>query len=734
MKRHNQGLNDSIPAVERKAIRAVWILCALVWAALPALADQNYSQQVFFENGVSATASYFYSAGKVSGPSRLQLVNGRLPLDTSEFVSGPNSLRLQWQSMPGGNWSVELSLPTWPNRFIDFTGHNLYLWLYSDADLRSDELPKIALKDRTGGFTHPVSLALFTSNPARGKWVRVRIPFQSLQSASVHEYQSSQTNAIVFLQGNSDAAPHTLLIDDIRIEDDAPLSRKPPVAPTNLRATGYERHVDLSWDATEDGSVAQYVVYRSIHGGPYRAIGVQRNGVHRYEDYFGGGIAGASYKISARTSAMRESGFSNTAVASTHPMTDDELLSMVQEASFHYYWDGAEPHSGMARESNPGNDDIVAVGGSGFGIMSLVVAADRGFAPRQAIVDRLLRITEFLAHADRYHGVWPHYLSGSTGRVLPVFGIYDDGADLVETSFLMQGLLTARGYFTRDDAPERELRERITRLWEGVEWDWFAATPNKDALYWHWSPDFGFHIANRLQGWNETMITYLLAIASPTHPVPAGLYYTGWAAEGNPAHPFGKGATFYGIKLDMNYTPNSPGPLFFTHYSFLGYDPRGVRDKYANYFVNNCNESLVQQRYAIENPKHFAGYGADAWGLSAVTGPHGYREYKPFAEDDGTLAPTAAVSAYAYTPGPSLLAIKHFYRDLGAQVWDIYGFRNAFNQQLDWYSPDELGLNQGPQVVMIENGRTGLLWRSFMANPEMKRMQTAIGLEPDPQH
>jgi exo beta-1,2-glucooligosaccharide sophorohydrolase (non-reducing end) len=716
-----------------RGIRTAGILFAVVCVSLPVLADRNYSQQVFFENGVSATGSYFYSAGKPSAPSRLELVSGRLPLDTSHFVSGPNSLRLQWQSMPGGSWSVEVSLPTWPNRFINFPGKNLYVWLYANADTQSGALPKFALRDRSGGFTHPMALSAFSGNLAHGKWVRVRIPFARLQSASLHKFQSAQTSGIVFLQGDSDAAPHTLLIDDIRIEDDAPINGKLPAAPIHLRATGYERHVDLSWDAPDDGNVAQYVVYRSIHGAPYQAIGVQRNGVHRYEDYLGDDHARASYKVSARTSAMRESAFSKIASASTHSMTDAELLSMVQQASFRYYWDGAEPHSGMARESNPGNDDVVAVGGSGFGIMSLVVAADRGFALRQAIVDRLLRITDFLAHADRYHGAWPHYLSGSTGRMLPVFGIYDDGADLVETSFLMQGLLTARGYFNQDNTSERELRNRITRLWEGVEWDWFAATPNKDALYWHWSPDFGFRLANRLQGWNETMITYLLAIASPTHPVPASLYYTGWAAEGNPSHSFGKGATFYGIKLDMTYTPNSPGPLFFTHYSYLGYDPRSVRDKYANYFVNNRNESLVQQQYAIENPKHFIGYGADAWGLSAVTGPHGYREYKPFTEDDGTLAPTAAVSAYAYTPGPSLLAIKHFYRDLGAQVWDIYGFRNAFNQQLDWYSPDELGLNQGPQVVMIENGRTGLLWRSFMANAEMKKMQAVIGMKPDPQ-
>ncbi len=380
-------------------------------------------------------------------------------------------------------------------------------------------------------------------------------------------------------------------------------------------------------------------------------------------------------------------------------MTDDELLTMVQEASFRYYWEAAEPNSGMSRGKHPrrrrchrarsqrlwhhGNDRR-----SGPQLCS---------ARSEEIVDRLLRTTDFLARADRYHGVWPHFLSGKTGHVLPVFGIYEDGADLVETSFLMQGLLAARQYFNKDDEKEQRLRNNITQLWQCVEWDWFRATPNKDALYWHWSPDYAFHIANRLQGWNEVMITYLLAIASPTHPVPASLYRTGYTGEGT-THTYGERHTYYGIQLDMNYVPGSPGPLFFTQYSYQGYDPHGWRDKYTDYFINNRNEALVSQAYSIANPLHMKGYGADAWGLTAVDGPRGYREYKPFDEDDGTIAPTGVISSYAYTPQQSLLALKHFYRDLGAQVWDIYGFRDALNQQENWYSGITMGLNQAPMA------------------------------------
>ena len=708
---------------------AAMTMCGALALPHRAVAQESWAQHVIFENSISPTA-YFYSSGKAVPPSTLEMVGNKLPVESAHFVSGPNALKLHYASRANGEWAAELRLATWPNRPLRMDGDTLSLWLYSETPLHAGELPMIALRDATNGFTAQVALGDTVNHLEAGKWTRVLIPLSRFQSVSVHPFDPARVNTVIFAQPSGDSGEHTLLLDDVRIEDAAREHRPAPPAPQGLTARGYGRHVELAWTPLPVAQVDQYVVYRSVNNEPFRAIGVQRPGVRRYEDFVGDDHFRARYRATARTAAMAESAPSATVEASTHPLSDDELLSMIEEASFHYYWDGAEPHSGLALESKPGGDDIVAVGGSGFGIMSMIVASERGFEPRDAIVDRMLHITSYLAHADRFHGVWPHFLSGSTGHVLRVFGMYDDGADLVETSFLMQGLLAARGYFTRDTPKERQLRQEITALWEGVDWDWFRATPNKDALYWHWSPDWGFYIANRLQGWNETMITYMLAIASPTHPAPASIYYSGFAAEGNPSHPFGKAATYYGLPLAMNYSNGFAGPLFFTHYSFMGYDPRGVRDKYADYFVNNRNESLIQQKYAIENPHHFKGYGADEWGFSAVTGPRGYREYRAGPEDDGTIAPTAAGGAYAYTPAESLLALKHFYNDLGAKVWDVYGFRNAFNETEDWYSPDELGLNQGPQAVMIENGRTGLVWKSFMANPEMRTMQKKIGLTP----
>lgn len=706
-------------------IRIVLFLAA---ASRISLADQNYSQQVFFENSLSP-GSYFYSDGKAISPSMLKLVDGKLPVETGAFISGPNSLKLSWKSLPDGGWSVELKLYNWRNRLLSFPGSRLFLWLYAAYGIKAVDLPRLALRDGEGGFTRLLDVAKFTTDIPPRTWTRVGIPLASFPSASLRPFRPVRLNTVILVQGTADAAAHTLLLDDIRVEDDPPPVQTAPASPVGLRAKGYERHIDISWQPVEDPSLAQYVIYRSVGGEPFRAIGVQRPGVNRYCDYTGEPGITAAYRVTARTSSLRESPPSATAAASTRTMNDEELLTMVQEASFRYYWEANEPHSGMTRENTPGDDDVVALGASGFGIMATMVAADRGFITHQQAIDRLLQVTAFLSAADRYRGAWPHFLSGRTGGRLPVFGIYDNGADLVETSFLMEGLLAARQYFRHDGPSGEMLYQRISSLWAGVDWDWFRATPNRDALYWHWSPEFSFFIANRLTGWNEVMITYLEAIASPAHGIPASDYYSGWVGEAI-HNQYANGKSYFGIILPVG--GNTGGPLFFVDYSFMGFDPRGIHDRFTDYYQNNRAQALINQQYCIHNPHHWKGYGADSWGLTAVDGPGGYVPYEPTLDnDDGTLAPTGAISAFPYTPEPSMAALKHFYRDLGAQTWSIYGFRDAFNLQENWYSGIVMGLNQAPMVVMIENYRTGVVWKSFMANPEIGSMLERIGFHQD---
>jgi hypothetical protein len=712
---------------------------ALLLCATSATADQHFSDEVFFDTSLAPDA-YFYSEGQASGPSRLALVDGKLPVTTAHFISGPNALRLAWTSARGGNWSAEIRSYRWRNRPTRWAGTTLYAWAWSEQPIAARDLPQLALvdsleKDWSNNPTAPLPLAQFTGDIPAKRWVRIAIPLTRFRPTSIGGFDPSRVGRLVLSQGAAaDGKAHELILDDLRLQPDPGATAAPP-APSGLIATGYERHVLLQWQPDADPGIAQFVISRSLNGGPWKDVGVQRAGVTRYVDWIGDPHARAAYRVTARTSALAESTPSNLATAATHPMTDDQLLTMVQDASFHYYWDAAEPNSGMARESQPGDDDLVALGASGFGVMAMIVAADRGFVPRDAAVQRMLRITRFLDRADRFHGAWAHFMSGRTGRAIPLFQIYDDGADLVETSFMMQGLLAARGYYNRDTPAERELRARITRLWESVDWNWFRATEKRDALYWHWSPDYGWEIHFRLEGWNEVMITYLLAAASPTHPVPPSIYSTGYTGHEG----YGTPRTYFGITTTQSYipptatSPGSTGPLFFTHYSYLGYDPRGVRERYSNYFKSNQALARISQAYSIANPGKFKGYGADSWGLTAVDGPDGqYHEYKPFLTDDGTIAPTGAIASYAYTPAASLAAIKHWYRDLGDRLWGIYGFTDAFNQQLDWVSGINMGLNQAPQTVMIENGRTGLVWRSFMANPEIHAMQRKIGLVPDP--
>jgi len=705
-------------------------------------ADTDYFRHVLFDNSLTPDR-YFYSSGRASSPSSLTLDHDRLPVTNKQFFTGPNSLVLEWKSSPGGGWAVDIEVPRWRNREIYYAGDTLYFWCFSDQPLPSEALPLLALSDTEHGFTEPLDLRRFSKALPRNQWVQIAVPLRAFISASIVAFNPHRVGALTFVQSRSDDQPHRLLLDEIRIDSPADRVSVKLKAPTEVRAVGYERHIDLSWAADNNPTVERYVIYRSTSGGSFQPIGIEERGNHRYTDWVGAPDLQRTYKVAASDITYHESPLSPAVSASTRVMNDENLLTMVQEASFRYYWEAAHPNAGTTRENLPGRDEIVATGASGFGIMTLIVGVDRKFITREQGIQRLSKIVDFLEKADRYHGAWPHFLNGATGKRLPVFGMVDNGGDLVETAFMMQGLLAARGYFNTTTQAESNLRQRITRLWESVEWDWYRINSNNDALYWHWSPEYSWYIHHRLTGWNEVMIVYLLAIASPTHGVPASLYSTGWAGQSEaavhyrersdepvPGDHYSNGGTYHGIKLEVGVAPG--GPLFFTHYSFLGFDPRGIRDQYTNYFNNNRAIAEINRAYCIENPGRHKGYGAENWGITASDGPDGYGAHEPkLTEDDGTMTPTGALSSFPYTPEASMQALKYFYRDLGDRLWGIYGFRDAFNQDADWVAPIYMGLNQAPIAIMIENYRTGLIWKSFMANPEIRPMLDKIGFKSD---
>lgn len=397
-------------------------------------------------------------------------------------------------------------------------------------------------------------------------------------------------------------------------------------------------------------------------------------------------------------------------------LSDSMLLDLVQKQTFRYFWDFAHPVSGLARErSNEAygyGHDVVTTGGSGFGVMALIVATERKWIARDTAAKFLLKMLSFLSKADSYHGVFPHWLNGSTGKTIP-FSRKDDGADLVESSFLFQGLLCAKQYFNSpNNRYEREIRSIINRLWNDIEWSWFT-NGEKDVLYWHWSPNNGWAMDFPIRGFNECMITYILAASNKNFATANTVYNRGWATSNF----FKNGKQFYGYTLPLGF--DYGGPLFFSHYSFLGLDPHGLKDQYADYWIQNKNHSLINYAYCVDNPKAFKNYGEQCWGLSAGDTYDGYNAYSP-TNDFGTITITAALSSFPYTPEQSMKALKYFYFEKGDKLWSEYGFVDGFNETKNWYATSHLAIDQGPIIVMIENYRTGLLWKLFMSNPEIQ--------------
>ena len=404
-------------------------------------------------------------------------------------------------------------------------------------------------------------------------------------------------------------------------------------------------------------------------------------------------------------------------------LTDDQLLDLVQQQTFKYFWDFAHPVSGMARERSNATfgygDEVVTTGGTGFGVMSVIVATEHKWITRDTAAKHLLKLVSFLLKANAYHGVFPHWMNGATGKTIP-FSRKDDGADLVETSYLFQGLLCARQYFDGNNLIEQELRNRIGWMWNDIEWNWF--TKGEDVLYWHWSPNNGWAMNFPVHGFNECLIMYVLAASADRYPVNASVYHKGWASGSF----FTNGKTFYGHQLPLGF--DYGGPLFFSQYSFLGLDPRSLKDQYADYWQQNKNHTLINHAYCIDNPKKFKGYGENCWGLTASDTYSGYDAHSP-TNDHGTISPTAALSAFPYTPEFSMKVLRHFYEDMGDKIWSDYGFIDAFNESKNWYAKSYLAIDQGPEIVMIENYRSGLLWKLFMSCSEVKNGLTKLGFD-----
>jgi len=692
----------------------------LIWLSILLVSVKSAAQDLVFFND-SPTASYYDpSWGFSSNGSILELINtNKFPVESNTKYSGTNSLRLNYTSKSGGDWGIAVAGIDWPGRDAA-SKDSLIFWVYTTTTIASSDLPVIYLEDLNNKQTPKQKLSNYISNVPVNVWFRAAVPL-SIFKNNPGQADLSIIKTIFFGQNTADAVQHIFYLDEIRMASSG--SVVPPATPANVSAKGSYKHIDISWDLNSEASVEGYRIYK-LDNGTYNSIGTAQRDERFYTDFVGAPGVTASYKVSALDGSFNESPLSAEVSALTKTLNDDETLTMLQEATFRFFWDYAHPVSGLIRDRK-GSGNVVTTSGTGFGVMAIIVGIERGFITRQQGTERILKIANFLEQkADRFHGMWSHWLNGETGKVI-AFSTYDNGGDLVESAFMLQGLLTARKYFDQNNAGEDSIRSISTRLWEQAEFDWYRRYTNGASLYWHWSPIYAWQMNMPVYGWNEAMIVYILGIASPTHGVPASLYTSGWASQSY----YKNGKTFYGYKLSVGW--DYGGPLFFAHYSFLGFDPRNKKDAFANYFVNNKNHSLIQREYAKANPKGMPGYNILTWGLTASDDPFGYGAHE-VSNDNGTISPTAALSSMPYTPTESIMTLKNFYGTYGDRIWGIYGFKDAFNVKENWYATSYLAIDQGPIIGMVENYRSQVLWNNFMKNAEIDSALKKIGFVPDP--
>lgn len=534
--------------------------------------DYNH---VFFDNSLMEE-SWFYSETSYTSPSHILNIQGRLPIETEQAFTPGNSLQLNYRSAPEGKWMVNFEYPAWRGKDFLKKGDLLSFWLYISDEIQKEKLPEIAIGSDEGEISNYLPLGEYIADYSEKEWIQVKLPVEAFVVAG--EYANSNNIKVISIkQSPNDNGKHEILIDQVEILNET-IPTVELGTPQIKSVEGFERHIDISWELA-DTEVTRYVkIYRSTDNENFTGVGVQSpDEFSRYVDFTG--IPGKTYfyKLSSVGYDYSESSLSKSIKVSTREMSDEELLDMVQEASFRYYWEAAEVNSGLALENIPGRKNMIATGASGFGIMAMVVGVERGFITKDEFITRMKKIVRFVENGDRFHGALPHFMDGPTGKVEAFFGEYDDGADLVETSFFMQGLLTAEQYLSKINPEEKHLRDRISTIWKDVEWDWFKKKEDSPYLFWHWSPEHKWHINHKLIGWNETMITYFLAIASPTHGIPPKMYYSGWASQdtiaqnyrsdwGNTSEGsmYSNTTAYFGIPLEVGV--GNGGPLFFTHY------------------------------------------------------------------------------------------------------------------------------------------------------------------------
>lgn len=698
----------------------------LLAVSLVLLSFFGRSQEVsFFTEG---TASSYYDQGVVdlnslgestfehTYPPGAPQYNDKVPCSTTAF-KGTTSLKFNYTSAENGNWRASIYRAGWVT--ADLSGlDSLSFYVFTETELPNTALPLIGFRGVNSSGSGDVNTTLYAlvdyNEPIpAGVWTRVVCPLQIIFDEN-EALDFSQTKAVIFNQSESDNSSRLILIDELsafKALDEIPVVEE-------LSAVGYDSHAHLSWSHPADGLT--YRIYASFDGEQSFELRTETT-ANFYLDFVP--EAGKNNTVTYRivTALQQSESAATEATATIRDFTDDELLDMVQQYSFNYFWDGAHQATGMALERSNGIGRTAASGATGMGLMAMIVAHEREYRPKEAVKDRILKILEFLANCDRHHGAWSHWYNADTYRTQP-FSPDDDGGDLVETSFVAQGLIALKNYFTGSDEKSLQIREQADALWKEVDWNWYR-NGDQNVLYWHWSPTIDFQKNMKVTGWNECLVTYVMGAASPTHGIAKAVYDEGWARSGNMINP----RTYYNYEIRLS--PNYGGPLFWIHYSHLGINPNGLKDQYADYWQEHVNTARIHYAYAVQNPQGHINYSSKCWGLTASDSPVGYTAHQPVTNDNGTISPTAALASMPYTPTESMQALKYFYRERGQELFGKYGPYDAFNDDRDWVQEAYIGIDQGPIVVMIENYRTGLLWNQVMKDTDVKAGLDKLGFQ-----
>jgi len=702
------------------------LITGFLIALLPA-AVATAQEVWFFDDGTDAT---FYDQGIVNvgsmAPSFFEHTyppgspqwNDKIPCSTLAF-KGNTSLKFNYTSAQTGNWRATVFRKGWTT--ADISGlDSLTFYMYSENAFPAQALPLVGMVAVNKSGAGDVSSKLYPLSsynndiPAR-TWTRIGIPLKPI----IDDSDNSQLNfsaikGIIFNQSEKNGTSRLILIDEIIAFKS--MAVVPPVL--NLEAQGYDSHAELNWEAPTPGLT--YRIEASFDGGTSYQIRGQTSGNY-YLDFVpaSGKNKEVLYKVTTLVQG-RESVPVATS-ATLRDFSDDELMDMFQRYTFRYFWEGAHQPSGMALERSNGDGRTVASGATGMGLMAMIVAFERGYRPREEIKDRILKILHFLENCDRHYGAWSHWYNGDTYRTQP-FSADDDGGDIVETSFVAQALIALKNYFTGSDQKSEQIRQKANQLWREIRWDWYR-NGGQNVLFWHWSPNRNFAMNMKVTGWNESLVTYIMAASSPTFPITREVYDQGWARNGQMV----RKRTFY--VYDIYLSPDWGGPLFWIHYSHLGINPQGLKDQYADYWQEYVNTAKIHHAYAVDNPFYFPNYSAKNWGLTASDNPFGYSAHEPMLNDNGTISPTAALSSMPYTPDESMKALKYFYRERGAELFGKYGPYDAFNDAHSWVQKAWIGIDQGPIIVMIENHRNGLLWNTVMKDEDLQAGLTKLGFQ-----